>query len=309
LREYLASMGQIERQLLNEEVRKLRMNIASGDDRDGLTITEARAILPEQTAHEVRVRARNQAWERIAPAEAFENNPLPEAIRISETIAHIQEHLQEKASIAQNARNDFLAEKVREAERRLSYHDGAGNRFSHDGTQKDRDKFVQSVIAGLSPEDARKLSALDHYAAHTRETVYRKFEEIDLHRRNLELARVRIELQRVESSRSSQEVEIFPTNGGSVFVNSDQSVSRVAAQSLVSNEQNERSDKGSISGNEQREPRVVTLPHRGGDYESEWHFDSLRDVIKPDQLGHQFVHHERSDQLDQTSKDNLAFQR
>jgi hypothetical protein len=281
LREYLASMGQIERQLLNEEFRKLGMNIAPGDDRDGLTITEARAILPEQTARGVRLRARNQAWERIAPAEVFENNPLPEATRISETIAHIQEHLLEKASIAQNARNEFLAEKVREAERQLGDRPESGIGFLLHPTKDGREKFVRSVIVGLSPDDARKLTALDYYAAQTREAVYRGFEEIDLLRRNLELARIQSETQRIGSLDSLQGREFPLRTDEPVFAQADRLSSRVTTKTITSSE---RQDHELRPGDHQRE-RSETDTRRGFVVsDREWHFDSLREDLKPQLL-------------------------
>jgi hypothetical protein len=109
-------MGRIERQLLNQEARRFRINVNANMD---LTISEARSLLPEQTAREIRLRARNLAWERIAPAEAFDRNPSQEAMRIIDTIAHIQEHLQERARIAQTARTEFVANRVQNAENRL----------------------------------------------------------------------------------------------------------------------------------------------------------------------------------------------
>src|SRR5262249_537289 len=199
LREYLKNMGQIERRLLNQEVRSLKINVNADGDRDGLAITEARSLLPEQTAREIRLRARNLAWERIAPAEAFERDPPQEAVRISDTIAHIQEHLQERASIPQNAPNEFDADKVREGENRLremNGHDRAGNEMPARMTKVERKRFVQSVISSLSPEDAKKLAALERHAIDTREAVYRGFETIDAQKRDLDFSRAQSESQR-----------------------------------------------------------------------------------------------------------------
>lgn len=112
----MANMGSIERQLLNEALIERGIEFektASGQTGDRLTITEARALLPESQRREIRLRARNLAWQNLVPEETFDRNPLPEVVRISETIAHIQEHLQERASVAQAARNDFIAERVR----------------------------------------------------------------------------------------------------------------------------------------------------------------------------------------------------
>lgn len=150
-REYMASMGRIERQLLNEALIERGIEFARLDSQqreNSLTITEARALLPESLQREIRLRARNQAWQSLVPEEAFDRNPLPEAARISDTIAHIQEHLQERASIAQTVRNDFIG-------------------------------------------DGRRLAELDRYAAQMREDVYRAFELLDVQRRELELVRAR----------------------------------------------------------------------------------------------------------------------
>jgi hypothetical protein len=153
-REYMANMGLIERQLLNEAVSRL---IPRPDrERNDLTITEARNLLPEKARDEIRLRAANLAWQSLVPEEVFEREPTPEAMRISETIAHIQEHLQDRARVAQAARNDFVQEKN-----------------GHP----------------LSPADARRLAELEKYAAQTREDVYRKFETLDALRHELELKR------------------------------------------------------------------------------------------------------------------------
>lgn len=152
--EYMANMGRIERQLLNEAVSRLIPQSDQG--RNDLTITEARSLLPEKTRDEIRLRASNLAWQSLVPEEVFEREPTPEAMRISETIAHMQEHLQDRARIAQTARNDFVQEK---------------NGHS------------------LSPADARRLAELEKYAAQTREDVYREFEALDALRRELELKR------------------------------------------------------------------------------------------------------------------------
>src|SRR5262249_55110536 len=86
----------------------------------------------------------------------------------SETIAHIQEHLQDRARVAQTARNDFVQEK---------------NGHS------------------LSPADARRLPELEKYAAQTREDVYRGFETLDAQFRDLGLVRA-------QTAKQVQEIEV-----------------------------------------------------------------------------------------------------
>jgi hypothetical protein len=61
LREYLARMGQNERRLLNVEAGRLGLTVIGREGPAGLTITEARSLLPMQTAREIRAKARNQA--------------------------------------------------------------------------------------------------------------------------------------------------------------------------------------------------------------------------------------------------------
>lgn len=166
-REYMGNMGRIERQLLNEAVNRL---IPQPDrERNDLSITEARNLLPEKTRDGIRLRAANLAWQSFVPEEVFEREPAPEAMRISETIAHMQEHLQDRARIAQAARNGFVQEK---------------NGHS------------------LSPVDARRLAELEKYAAQTREDVYRKFETLDALRHELELKRGLHQTHKLEAGSS-----------------------------------------------------------------------------------------------------------
>ena len=139
LREYLAHMGQIERRLLNAEVRN-RSDERNERGLSDLTITEARSLLPTQTQREVRVRASRLAWEALVPAEVFASNPPPEAVRLSETIAMIQEQLQERARVARSVSDD-----------------------------------VQIRLG----EDEQKQAALRRYAEQTRTAVYQGFERLD----------------------------------------------------------------------------------------------------------------------------------
>ncbi len=268
LREYLTSMGRIERQLLNEAVSRLKLHVVAKEDRDGLTITEARILLPAEAAREIRIRARNLAWERIAPAESFDRNPSREALRISDTIAHIQEDLQEKARLAQNARNEFIAEKVRDAEQ------GKADivRMSWEARQN----FTQSIIANLPPKDAKKLESLDRYAAETREAVYRGFEAIDAERRALELSRAQSEDRLLERFAPLRSIEIQSPNGSLNFTRANQFEPRMPAHALASAERRDQVDDF------HRDRPEANFPQRIVDSDREWHFDSLRNVFQPE---------------------------
>jgi hypothetical protein len=285
LREYLQSMGRIERHLLNQEVRRFRINVNTNRDRDGLTISEARSLLPEQTSREIRVRARNLAWGQIAPAEAFERNPSQEAMRISDTIAHIQEHLQERARIAQNARNEFVADKVRGAENRLremNGHDRARSESPARMAKGDRERLVQLALASLSPEDARKLAELDRYVADTREAVYRGFETIDSQRRDLDLVRAQFESPRAENVKTFQRTEPRSLPESSYAALADRVDPLVSTHAVASAGRQERHEV--MSGLE-REFGETTLSDGHINSDREWHFDSLRDALNQERPG------------------------
>jgi hypothetical protein len=184
-REYMSNMGRIERQLLNTAVSRLIPR--SGGEQNDLTITEARNLLPEKTRDEIRLRARNLAWQSLVPDEVFEREPMPEALRISDTISHMQEYLQDRARIAQAARNDFALEKIRLAEEK--------SRKPQDGREalnvnySEHKQFVRTTHDSFSPADAGSLAEFEKYAAQTREDVYRGFETLDALRGDLELKR------------------------------------------------------------------------------------------------------------------------
>ncbi|MBO0720566.1 MAG: hypothetical protein J2P41_07080 [Blastocatellia bacterium] len=272
-REYMASMGRIERQLLNEAVRRQTENRDQASvDRDGseLTITEARNLLPEKVREEIRLKARNQAWQNLAPGEVFDKNPLPEALQISDTIAHIQENLQDRARIAQTARNDFIAEKVRIAEEQArTQKDGQKITFL---TAEDRGKFVRSVLDSLPPDSARKLAALNRYADKEREDVYRGFELLDAQFRALEIARVK------ESSRE-ETVNFALPKSERISVNgfSESQAAHMADHDHLIDAQQQRQESDQKIG-------AGVNGFRGGKVQAdkEWHFDSLKEVLAVD---------------------------
>ena len=157
-REYMSHMGRIERHLLNEAVSRLAAR--PDHQRNDLSITEARDLLPEKTRDESRLRTRNLAWQRLIPGEVFEREPLPEASRISDTIAYLQDHLQDRARTALTARNDFVAENMRFAQRHSrSQNDG---QLSFATAREEPEKYAQSV---LNP-DHNPLSAIPKSEVH-----------------------------------------------------------------------------------------------------------------------------------------------
>ncbi|MGH9839048.1 MAG: hypothetical protein ACREEM_09710 [Blastocatellia bacterium] len=264
--EYLAAMGRIERQLLNETIA--RQNPHSDRGVRNLSITESRNLLPQQTRDEIRLRARNLAWDHLVPAEVFDRNPPPEAMRIGETISHIHEHLQDRARIAQTARNDFVAEKIRHAEERTG-----NERVTFQAGQEEHGRFVQAVLATLSPDDGRRLSELERYAAHTCEDIYRGFELLDTQLRDLERTRTST-IAQIREFEVLPAADVVPTerfvwtreNGSAAVpiprLDSDDGQRRVAMR-------NDRSDESRLTN------------HRSAPVsaDQQWHFDSLREIL------------------------------
>ena len=262
--EYLAAMGQIERQLLNEAV--IRQNPHSDRATQNLSITDARNWLPQRTRDEVRMQARNLAWDHLVPEEVFERHPLLEALRVSETISHLQEQLQDRARIAQNARDDFVAEKVATAERTKI--EGEAVRESAEG----RKEFVREVIESLSASEANKLAALEQYATQTREEVYQGFEMLDAQRRDLDLRRVQNQIaqREVEASRAYD----LPPNA----------LGRLKFEIAITSERNalliERSEIAEAG--RPFEPPAFSPRAPSVDSIRKWQFDSLHDVLPTD---------------------------
>jgi hypothetical protein len=245
-REYMANMGAIERRLLSEALTERGVGFektASGRVGDSLTITEARALLPESQQREIRQRARNLAWQSLVPEEAFDHNPSPEAVQISETIAHIQEQLQERASIAHFARNEFLTEQIRSSEKRP--------RISGDGET-------------LS---AHRIAELNHYAAQTREDVYLAFELLDTQRSALE------QVHRQDQSREfGMNVPISerstPIRNERPAVMPFEKTTPITFMELQGEKNTRRSERVT---NDRSSLRVMA--------DQDWHIDSLREVL------------------------------
>lgn len=182
-RDYMATMGAIERQLLNEAVRRRETGSRAGrTDREGqlLSITEARVLLPPEERLELRNRARNLAWESVVPPEVFARNPSPAALRLSDAIAQVQEQLQERARIAHTARERFVqaqlapAEKrLREARERDAYYDTFKTRMQELQRAPD-DRAERSDVAGSigSITEAAHRAGLEASAANRQRPLF-----------------------------------------------------------------------------------------------------------------------------------------
>lgn len=283
-RAYMANMGRIERQLLNEAVG--RLNPQPGHERSNLTITEARRLLPEKRRDEIRLQARNLAWQHLIPEEVFDREPLPEALRISDTVAHLQEHLQERARTALMARNDFVAEKLRPTEEYSQ--SKSDNQTSFITRLKGREAYPRSRLAALSPDAAHKLVELNRYAVKTREEVYQGFELLDAQFRALEQARAR-KAYRSEETANSHSFTLQTTDNRSSKTHLEFQASFVDHNHLHTNSQfkEHSAHKGGAVRATQQAIYVES--------NQAWHFDDLTEILNTGAWEFQSARYEREE--------------
>jgi hypothetical protein len=250
-REYMASMGAIESRLLNEAVRQRQKdsgNYVMTRENNLLSITEARALLPQEERVRIRERARNLAWEQLAPPEVFAQEPEPAARRLSDTVAHLQEETQQRARVAHQALNEFVREKIR--------FNGGKETLSADSAPK------------LASADTERLNALKGYAARIREELYRGFESLDSLRREIEKPRSHDDIGR------SQQGELDPNREQVLLLNG-----HFAGKDLqLANGGHFEFERSSTADEHARgresHPWMV-------DSDQKWHFDSVRDLAEP----------------------------
>lgn len=246
-REYMASMGAIERELLNtalQQRRDLPVVIPKGEEHQ-LSITEARALLPREERDRIRNEARNRAWEQLVPSEAFDSRTAPETQQLSDTITRLQEETQERARTAHQTLQAFEAEKT------------AG--------KSARD---------LEPAIARQWEELNRYATTTREELYRGFETLDALRREYELARWQ-EPDHALHTDAARNVDVEARTNLSeerTFANGALAVGQIVPPAERDGLEANRADL-----------RAADVGRRAGyiDSAERWHFDSLRDVAEP----------------------------
>ncbi len=254
-REYMASMGAIESRLLNEAVRH-RQNahgyFVVGQDGRELSIADARSLLLREEQIRIRDRARNLAWEQIAPPEVFAPHPNAPANRLSDAIARLQEDTQQRARLAHQALNDFLKEKV--------------------GLVEGKSQIAEEVLRKLEPANARQFRELEDYAARTREELYRGFESLDVMRREVEKTHLLDETRRTPQNDQALHSEPdriqISTRDWPIFEQASQSNNGRNCRPESNSTESERpEDHG-------RHPWLV-------DSNREWHFDGVRDLAEP----------------------------
>ena len=96
-KEYIASLGEIKRRLLDEAIS--RLNNGAG------VINSAEQI-------RIHNRACDLAWERLATEEVFSSRPSEQALRLSDAIAKLQEEAQPRARLAAQVLDEFSKENI-----------------------------------------------------------------------------------------------------------------------------------------------------------------------------------------------------
>lgn len=253
-REYMASMGTLELRLLNEAVRQRHSSSAPpavGRAEAELSITEARALLPPEAQRRIRYRARQQAWEQLAPPEVFAARPDVQAERVSDAIAQLQEQTQQRARLAHQALLEFISRKA-------------------DPRSPGRN-LPDTIRPQPDTADEQRLKELTEYAARTRTELYRGFASLDLLRRELEQNRVIAVTEREQQNELSPGVEIVqPLRPGSSDTTHIHSVA-VGGEAELS-----RNDTASA-----REAVGQTQPGWFVASDQVWHFDHLPAAEEP----------------------------
>lgn len=150
-KEYIASIGEIKRRLLEEAASRLNNGVIN-------SIEQSR----------IHNRACDLAWERLAGEEVFSSRPTELAMRLSDAIAKLQEDAQPRARLASQALDDFGKENI------PSYANG---------------RVPRDALDRLDQPFRERYEQLKDYAGKSREELYRGFEAIDGLRQEIEKSR------------------------------------------------------------------------------------------------------------------------
>jgi hypothetical protein len=150
-KEYIASIGEIKRRLLEEASSRLNNGAIN-------SIEQIR----------IHNRACDLAWERLATEEVFSSWPSEQALRLSDTIAKLQQEAQPRARLAAQALDEFGKENI------TSYVNG---------------RIPKGALDRLDTSLRERYEQLKDYAGRSREELYRGFEEIDGLRQEIEKSR------------------------------------------------------------------------------------------------------------------------
>jgi relaxase MobL-like protein len=150
--EYIVALGEIDRRLTDEGLSR------RGDGHNPSREEQA----------DIRLRARNLAWRQLVHAEVFDPQPSETAMRLSDTIARLQEEVQPRAALATKVLEEFGSKNID------GYKDG---------------RVSKKALDKLESHVREKYRQLNDYGQKTREELYRGFETIDGLRAKIEKAR------------------------------------------------------------------------------------------------------------------------
>jgi MobL relaxases len=150
--EYIAALSEINRQLTDETLAR------RGNGQN---------ISREEQA-ELRLRARNRAWSQLVPPEVSDPEPGETAMKLSDTIAKLQDKVQPRAALATQVLEEFSSKNI------PGYNDG---------------RVSKKALAKLDPHIREQYEQLRDYAQRTREEFYSGFEKIDDIQAHIEKAR------------------------------------------------------------------------------------------------------------------------
>lgn len=150
-KEYIASLGEIKQRLLEETASRVSDGVVNSI---------------EQT--QIHNRACSLAWGRLATEEVFSARPSEQALRLSATIAKLQQEAQPRARQASQVLDEFSKENI------PSYANG---------------RVPKAALQGLAAPHRERYEQLKNYAGSSREDLYRGFETIDGLRQELEKSR------------------------------------------------------------------------------------------------------------------------
>src|SRR5262245_59064260 len=150
-KEYIASISEIKRRLLEEAASRLNNGVINSIEQN-----------------RIHNRACDLAWERLASEEVFSSRPTELALRLSDAIAKLQEEAQPRARLAAQALDEFGKENI------PSYANG---------------RVPRDALDRLDQPLRERYAHLKDYAGKSREELYRGFEAIDGLRQEIEKSR------------------------------------------------------------------------------------------------------------------------
>src|SRR5262245_44658289 len=172
-REYMAGLGEIERQLLDEEIKKKQ------PEKEVREITQANGLFDRKEKLSIRAIAASFAWKRIAPLEILTNDPaVTKLLSLEKAIEQLRDKAQPQAREAAAKVDGFIRSRNLDqyASQKTDYYYRA-------------DQIPKAKLENLSSADKREFVALERHAAATLREFKNGFSAIDSLRMEIENSR------------------------------------------------------------------------------------------------------------------------